>query len=247
MIKSHKKKSNGSNFNKNSHKSTKRISKKQNNIIQKKTEKDLEDSISEHEIPNDEMQLAAISNNEYEDYKTETENEKRLRIARKIIKDKRRLIQNQKGNGIVHSDSEIDESAKEEGPFDKPNREKESKKIDLSNDMQTEIDFINKYRSSEIENMFGGKKIEAESKQNKLRKKLTDQDIELELQKDILEQEERVFYPVFNVIKTEFQNRSSCFETKSLKAHLRPITFCKFDPKSQDLISVGKDSAILRH
>ena len=206
-----------------------------------------------------------------EDKPKETENEARIRIAKEIIRKKRRAMAERRAQ-MGESDGE------------------EREDLDLMNTVNAKIDFVGKSRHESLGHVFKEKvgrkvldgagklgnvgngeneknienienvedlgdvaverteelKISEETATDK-KSEVKDNAIEQELQRDLLETQNRVFYPIYTSIKAEFESNNKGFQEISLKAHKRPITACKFDPLSQDLISVGKDGAILRH
>ena len=206
-------------------------------------------------------EVMEMNGNEYqdlgiEDKPKETENEARIRIAKEIIRKKRKAMAKRR--------AELGESEGEEG-----------EELDLMNTVNAKIDFVGKSRHESLGHVFKGKvviralngsgdlgnaedlgaavvekteelKLSEETATDK-KSEVQDNAIEQELQRDLLETQNRVFYPIYTSIKAEFESNSNGFEEISVKAHKRPITACKFDPLSQDLISVGKDGAILRH
>lgn len=55
----------------------------------------------------------------------------------------------------------------------------------------------------------------------------------------------RLFAPHFSEIEDWHRRRQQAFDHLTLKAHKRPITACCFNPATNDLVSVGKDGAIV--
>lgn len=217
-----------------------------------------EESISEPESMDE---LLEMDGNEFPDIDMdsrpkETENEARLRIAKEVIRKKRRVMA-ERGVQVGESDDESDE---------------EGGGVDLMNTVNAQIDFVGRSKRESLQHIFRQKNIVKEKDKKKIKEisgieesmqtkenlksdnsgqknklEILNKQIEMELQKDLLETQNRVFYPVFSAVEKEYKKSNNSLQKISLKAHKRPITACLFDPATQDLISVGKDGAILRH
>ena len=199
---------------------TKRISKakkeKAERPVNIDTYSDISGDLFEEPVP-----LGQMEN--YTEGPIETANEKRLRIAKEIIKKKRQMMKERKISF---------ESQKSEEDFP----------------LQATINLVNRNQHENIDHIFGIKTQES-SKETSVqipKKEITDNVLEQEFQKEIQEKENRVIYPLFSSVKQAIESPKK-LPFISLNAHKRPITFCRFDPKTNDLITVSKDSAILRH
>lgn len=205
--------------NKKTLKGPKRISKKE------KREEEQNDAFSEESGDFFEENLERSASDEFEEEK-ETANEKRLRIAKEIIKKKRKLMQERK----LSEESQEVEDSKGDYIF------------------QTKINLVKRNKFENIDHIFGLKDNTEQNEKvdTKVSKDINDKQLEKEFQKEIYEKENRVIYPLFSSVKTVLESKKT-LPFISLNAHKRPITFCRFDPITNDLITVSKDSAILRH
>lgn len=172
-------------------------------------------------------EFAQDSMEDLEEVETETQNEKRLRLAKEIIRKKRKLLQERKAS--------IDSRAQDDEAFA----------------LQAPVDLFRKNKVLSVDHIFAEDKGDIIKDEKDLESEgapheITDKQIENEFQKDIKEKENRVIYSIFDSLKASLSAKKS-LPSISLKAHRRPITFCRFDPLTKDLITVSKDSAILRH
>lgn len=72
-----------------------------------------------------------------------------------------------------------------------------------------------------------------------------DEDVGEYLQGKISEAKLTRFVPHFAQIEECFQKRGRTFDQLVLKGHTKPVTACRFSPVTNDLVTVGKDGAIL--
>ena len=159
----------------------------------------------------------------YDETQKETANEKRLRIAKEIIKKKRKMMQDK----YETSQSEQEDN----GEFQ----------------LQAKVDIVKRNQNQNLDHIFGSESEEREEKaKSKKTRQIDNEVLEKEFQKDIYEKENRVLYPMYDVVKSSIESENG-IPFITLNAHKRPITFCRFDPYTNDLITVGKDTAILRH
>jgi hypothetical protein len=212
------------NKNKANRRTTKRISKQQ----RKTKEGDNAEGIETYSDISGDFFEEDINGGEYDKFdetQKETANEKRLRIAKEIIRKKRQMMQDK---------YESEESAKED---------------DIDFPLQARVDLVKRNKSQNLDHIFGvNVDVNNDSSQDLKKgvKSIDNEVLEKEFQKDIYEKENRVIYPMYDVVKKSIESDIG-IPFITLNAHKRPITFCRFDPHTNDLITVGKDSAILRH